>query len=113
MKNKKSLMAVAGIVVVALAAGVIYQQTGNKTDKYPSRDINMVVPWNPGGSTDLTGRALADAMGKSMGTNIVVTNTPGSGGSVGSLTVQKAEKDGYNILANDAGPYGHAGSGIY
>ena len=100
MKNKKSLMAVAGIVVVALAAGVIYQQTGNKTDKYPSRDINMVVPWNPGGSTDLTGRALADAMGKSMGTNIVVTNTPGSGGSVGSLTVQKAEKDGYNILAN-------------
>ena len=91
MKNKKSLMAVAGIVVVALAAGVIYQQTGNKTDKYPSRDINMVVPWTPGGSTDLTGRALADAMG---------TNTPGSGGSVGSLTVQKAEKDGYNILAN-------------
>ena len=58
MKNKKSLMAVAGIVVVALAAGVIYQQTGNKTDKYPSRDINMVVPWNPGGSTDLTGRWL-------------------------------------------------------
>ena len=47
MKNKKSLMAVAGIVVVALAAGVIYQQTGNKTDKYPSRDIHMVVPWNP------------------------------------------------------------------
>ena len=36
MKNKKSLMAVAGIVVVALAAGIIYQQTGNKTDKYLS-----------------------------------------------------------------------------
>lgn len=100
MKNNKSLIAVVAIVVVALAAGGAYKKFSNKTDKYPSRDINMVVPWNPGGSTDLTGRALADAMGKSMGTNIVVTNTPGSGGSVGSLTVQKAEKDGYNILAN-------------
>ena len=100
MKNKKSMIAVVAIVVVALIAGVAYQQLGGKASKYPSRDINMVVPWNPGGSTDLTGRALADAMGKSLGTNIVVTNTPGSGGSVGSLTVQKAEKDGYNILAN-------------
>jgi len=100
MKNKKSLIAVVAIVVVALIAGVAYQQFANKTDKYPSRDINMVVPYNPGGSTDLTGRAVGDAMGKSMGTNIVVTNTPGSGGSIGSLTVQNAEKDGYNILAN-------------
>ncbi len=100
MKNNKSLMAVAAIVVVALVAGIGYKQFANKADNYPSRDINMVVPWNPGGSTDLTGRALADTMGKSLGTNIVVTNTPGSGGSVGSLTVQKAEKDGYNILAN-------------
>ncbi|MCI8576551.1 MAG: tripartite tricarboxylate transporter substrate binding protein [Lachnospiraceae bacterium] len=100
MKNKKSMIAVVAIVVVALIAGIAYKQIGSKADQYPSRDINMVVPWNPGGSTDLTGRALADAMGKSLGTNIVVTNTPGSGGSVGSLTVQKAEKDGYNILAN-------------
>lgn len=100
MKNKKSLIAVAAIVAVALVGGIAYQQIGGKATKYPSRDINMVVPWNPGGSTDLTGRALADAMGKSLGTNIVVTNTPGSGGSVGSLTVEKAEKDGYNILAN-------------
>lgn len=100
MKNKKSLMAVGAIVVVAVVAGVAYQQIANKTDKYPSRDINMVVPYNPGGSTDLTGRALGEAMGKSLGTNIVVTNTPGSGGSIGALTVEKADKDGYNVLAN-------------
>lgn len=100
MKNKKSMVAVAAVVVVALVAGLAYQQFGGKAAKYPSRDINMVVPWNPGGSTDLTGRALGDAMGKSLGTNIVVTNTPGSDGSVGCLTVEKAEKDGYNILAN-------------
>ncbi|MBE6906471.1 tripartite tricarboxylate transporter substrate binding protein [Marasmitruncus massiliensis] len=100
MEKKKSILIVAAIVVVVVVAGLIATNFFNKEDKYPSRDINMVVPWNPGGSTDLTGRALADAMGKNMGCNIVVTNTPGSGGSVGTLTVMKAEKDGYNILAN-------------
>ncbi|WP_066454161.1 tripartite tricarboxylate transporter substrate binding protein [Anaerotruncus rubiinfantis] len=100
MEKKKSLIIVIAVVVVVLIAGLVVTNMMGKEDKYPSRDINMVVPWNPGGSTDLTGRALADAMGKSLGTNIVVTNTPGSGGSVGSLTVMKAEKDGYNVLAN-------------
>lgn len=91
---------IAAILAAVMAVSMIGTVGCGQTKKYPSRDINMVVPWNPGGSTDLTGRAMADAMGKSLGTNIVVTNTPGSGGSVGSLTVQKAEKDGYNILAN-------------
>lgn len=96
MKRRKWMVALAAVLTVAMV-GV----TGCQKEKpYPSRDINLVVPWNPGGSTDLTGRAMADAMGKSLGTNIVVTNTPGSGGSVGALTVQKADKDGYNILAN-------------
>ncbi|MDD3252918.1 MAG: tripartite tricarboxylate transporter substrate binding protein [Lachnospiraceae bacterium] len=98
--QKKSLMAVVAIAAVVVVGGVFGSKFLNKEDKYPSRDINMVVPWNPGGSTDLTGRALADAMGKNMGCNIVVTNTPGAGGSVGALTVMKADKDGYNILAN-------------
>lgn len=100
MEKKKSLVIVAVIVIIAVVGGLIATNFLSKEDKYPSRDINMVVPWNPGGSTDLTGRALADAMGKSLGCNIVVTNTPGSGGSVGTLTVMKSEKDGYNILAN-------------
>lgn len=77
MEKKKSILIVAAIVVVVVVAGLIATNFFNKEDKYPSRDINMVVPWNPGGSTDLTGRALADAMGKNMGCNIVVTNTPG------------------------------------
>lgn len=96
MKKRKWMVALAAVLAVTMVGAVGCQ----KAKPYPSRDINMVVPWNPGGSTDLTGRAMADAMGKSLGTNIVVTNTPGSGGSVGALTVQKAEKDGYNILAN-------------
>ncbi len=99
MEKKKSLIIVAVVVAVAVLVGV-FAMNGNKEDNYPSRDINLTVPWNPGGSTDLTARAMADAMGKALGTNIVVTNTPGSSGSVGTLNVWKAERDGYNVLAN-------------
>ena len=45
MKNKKSMVAVAAVVVVALVAGLAYQQFGGKAAKYPSRDINMVEHW--------------------------------------------------------------------
>lgn len=88
------------IILAAIMVFSMFALAGCQAKAYPSRDINMVVPWNPGGSTDLTGRALADTMGKALGTNIVVTNTPGAGGSVGSLSVMNAKKDGYNILAN-------------
>lgn len=100
--NKKhmSLVAVAAVVVVAAVAWPSIKGMIGGGDKYPSRDVNITVPFNPGGSTDLTGRALAEAMGKSLGTNFVVTNTPGAGGSVGSLAVYNANKDGYSILAD-------------
>ncbi len=100
MEKKKSRIILVAVIAVALIAGVIYNTQRGSSDDYPSRNVNIVVPWNPGGSTDLTARALADVMGKDMGTSIVVTNTPGSGGSVGSLSVVNAEKDGYTILAN-------------
>ncbi|MDR3259502.1 MAG: tripartite tricarboxylate transporter substrate binding protein [Fusobacteriaceae bacterium] len=68
--------------------------------KYPARDINLKVPYNPGGSTDLTARALGETMGKELGVSFIVTNTPGAGGAVGSTAIYNATKDGYNILAN-------------
>jgi len=67
---------------------------------YPTRDVNLRVPYNPGGSTDLTARALGESMGKILGTTFMVTNTPGAGGALGSTAVKNAPKDGYNILAN-------------
>lgn len=67
---------------------------------YPTRDINMTVPFNPGGSTDLTGRIVGEAMGDDLGVKFIVTNTPGAGGSVGTQTVLNARNDGYSILAD-------------
>ncbi|ABX40983.1 tripartite tricarboxylate transporter substrate binding protein [Lachnoclostridium phytofermentans] len=103
MKNKKNLGLIAIVAVIAILAllwPTIQGMLGEKTKEYPTRDISMTVPFNPGGSTDLTGRALAEPMGKILGTNITVANTPGAGGSVGSLAVKNAPTDGYNLLVD-------------
>ncbi|MGI5173491.1 tripartite tricarboxylate transporter substrate binding protein [Treponema sp. OMZ 840] len=67
---------------------------------YPNKNINMTVPYGAGGTTDLTARALANAMGKELGVTINVINTPGAGGSAGTLKVQNSAVDGYAMLAN-------------
>jgi tripartite-type tricarboxylate transporter receptor subunit TctC len=69
-------------------------------EDWPTKSINMTVPYNAGGTTDLTGRALANGMSKVLGVTLNVINTPGAGGSAGSLNVQNARLDGYSMLAN-------------
>jgi tripartite-type tricarboxylate transporter receptor subunit TctC len=67
---------------------------------WPVKNINLTVPYAAGGTTDLTGRGLANGMGKVLGVTVNVINTPGAGGSAGSLNVQNARLDGYSMLAN-------------
>ena len=90
------------IVLAAMAAAVLVSgcSGGSAAGKYPERDINMTVPFNAGGSTDLTGRVVGEAMGRNLGVNFVVTNTPGAGGSVGTQSVLNAKKDVYTMLAD-------------
>lgn len=92
-------------LVLALACGVAFAQGTKeggaaKASDYPNKTINMTVPYGAGGTTDLTARGLASPMGKQLGVTINVINTPGAGGSAGSLNVQNAKVDGYSILAN-------------
>lgn len=96
MKKFISVLAIV-MVVAMLATGC---GAGSAADKYPQRDINMTVPFNPGGSTDLTGRVVGEAMGRNLGVNFVVTNTPGAGGSVGTQSVLSKKTDGYTILTD-------------
>ena len=67
---------------------------------YPSRAIRMVVPFAPGGGTDIVGRLLADSLTSALGTPIVVDNRPGGGSTVGTAIVAKAIPDGYTVLLN-------------
>ncbi|HEX7892304.1 MAG TPA: tripartite tricarboxylate transporter substrate binding protein [Ramlibacter sp.] len=65
---------------------------------YPDRPITLIVPWAPGGSTDILGRAIGDQLAKSMGQPVVVDNRAGASGNIGSAAVAKAKPDGYTLL---------------
>ena len=65
---------------------------------YPSKPINMIVPFPPGGVADLTGRPTAIAMEKILRQPVLVVNRPGAGGAVGNAQVGKGATDGYTVL---------------
>jgi tripartite-type tricarboxylate transporter receptor subunit TctC len=80
-------------------------------DTFPSRTITLIVPFPPGGSTDVAGRILADKMGAVLGQSVIVENVGGAGGSIAVGRLARATPDGYTI---DIGQWDtHVGSIIY
>jgi tripartite-type tricarboxylate transporter receptor subunit TctC len=65
---------------------------------YPSRPVTMIIPFPPGGVADITGRPVAEAMGRYLKQPVVVENKAGAGGGVGMAYVAKAKPDGYTVL---------------
>jgi putative tricarboxylic transport membrane protein len=66
--------------------------------EYPTRTINIVVPFAPGGPTDTVTRLVGQAMGKSLGQTMIVENVAGAGGTIGVEKVARAKPDGYTLL---------------
>jgi len=71
-----------------------------QANTYPNKSIRMIVPYPPGGPTDLTARVVAAEMSKTLGQSIIVDNKPGASGMIGAELVARAEPDGYTFLAN-------------
>lgn len=65
---------------------------------YPDKQITMVVPYAPAGSTDVLGRILAQVLSKEFGQSVVVDNSGGAGGTIGAAKVVNAKPDGYTVL---------------
>src|ERR1700710_2792532 len=65
---------------------------------YPEKTIRIVVPFAPGGGTDVIARTLAQEMAKALGTTIIIENKPGAGTIIGTQTVATSEPDGYTLL---------------
>ena len=68
-------------------------------DKFPSRTINIVVPWNPGGMADVSSRIVGAKLSELLGVSVVIVNKPGATGAVGTEFVKNAAPDGYTLLA--------------
>jgi tripartite-type tricarboxylate transporter receptor subunit TctC len=88
------------VVLSALAAFVLLSALAN--DKalalYPDKIIKIVVPFAPGGGTDVIARTLAQEMAKDLGATIIVENRPGAGTIIGTQAVATSEADGYTLL---------------
>ena len=84
---------VVGAAVAALASTSFAQPAA-----YPNRNIEIIVPYGPGGSTDIIGRIVAQKLQERLGQNVVVLNRPGGSGTLGLITAMRANPDGYTLL---------------
>lgn len=73
---------------------------------YPTRAVTLVVPFPPGGPTDVTARLLADKLGTVLGHPIVIDNRAGASGNIAAGLVARAEPDGYTLLFGTGGTHG-------
>jgi len=84
-----------GLSAAALAAA---------QDTYPSKPVRFVVPYPPGGASDVIARLLAEKLTQSYGQSFIIENRPGANGIIALEAVAKAEPDGYTILMGNVGP---------
>src|SRR5205085_2857187 len=91
------LLAVVALVLASLVPAALSAQA------WPTRPIRVIVPYPPGGTSDILARSLGDKLGAALGQPIVVENKPGANGNVGAEFVAKAPPDGYTLLLADIG----------
>lgn len=93
MKNFHTYLAALALIPLAVAA----------QSEFPGKPVTLVVPFTAGGPTDKIARDLAEALRKPLGQPVIVDNTAGAGGTIGSARVAKATADGYTLLVHHIG----------
>ena len=77
---------------------VSFALTGTALAEYPERPVNMIIPYGPGGATDISARTIAESLGAQSSEPLLMVNKTGAGGATGSVAVANAEPDGYTML---------------
>jgi tripartite-type tricarboxylate transporter receptor subunit TctC len=99
MKTRRTFLEIMGASAIALASPLAARAQG-----YPNRVIRLIVPFPPGGPTDVIARILASTASPILGQTIVVENRPGgAAGTVGTRAVLSAAPDGYTLLLSITG----------
>lgn len=92
--NRRHLLKAATLAVL-LAAPLAHAQT------WPSAPLHLVVPYPPGGNSDILARTVAIKLGEALGQTVIVENKPGAAASIGTAQVARAAPDGYTLLLGD------------
>jgi len=98
-KNKKELLNLISIVILVLIFSVNIQAAD-----YPSKSIDLIVPWSSGGITDTTARAFVPHFEKHLDQSITIVNRPGASGAVGTEAAYRKKADGYTVLLSAETP---------
>ncbi len=98
-RNAWKKMALAtGVSAVAFGLAACGEEdSGAAVENYPEREVEMIIPWAPGGGSDIEGRLVAEHAGNHFDQSFVVINSPGVGGTVGLEELTEREADGYSI----------------
>ena len=97
MKSMPRLAALLSGVALAASASGAFAQT------WPTKPVRLVVPFAPGGSSEIVARSVAAEMSKSLGQQVIVDNKPGGAGNIAMQEVARAEPDGYTIIIGHVG----------
>src|SRR5688572_33053423 len=97
---KFSTAVLFGIVAVSMTAGS--STLAQKTD-WPSRAIRLIVPFPPGGGTDLVGRSVGNKLAEVLGQRIVIDERGGAGGTIGADIAARSDPDGYTLFIGNSG----------
>lgn len=89
----KTLLSFALTALATACAGASFAQA----QSYPSKPVRFIIPFPPGGATDIMGRMAADTLSRAWGVQVVADNRPGAGGNIGSEQCAKSPADGYTI----------------
>ncbi|EFF74937.1 Bug family tripartite tricarboxylate transporter substrate binding protein [Achromobacter piechaudii] len=106
MKRRTWITLAAATLAVSFTGAAIAQAN------YPDRPVRLIVPFPPGGTSDVVGRIFAEALGKQLGQPVVVENRGGAGGTVGTRAVASAAPDGYTLLLGTSSTNG-TNSAVY
>ena len=91
---------------LALLSALLLAPVHSHAQSYPSKTIKLVVPFGPGGPTDLAARVVSQVVQSGLGQNVVIENRPGAGGATGTKSVASADPDGYTMLIGTSATLG-------